>query len=492
MRHILATLAFVIALALSVAAQQSTPVETVDSLSSSAERDLNASIAELNALRDQIAAEKLPIAQEFTALEELVLRLRREQERVSRLVDSGALEITGINAEIKATQADLEYVGSLLDEYARTVETKINVCELQYLGEPIIRAKHAAENTTATLSEKFAQQLPLVKVSLSRLFDAIGGMRFPGVAVDLLGAVSEGQFAILGPVALFRSKSGIAGLVVPQTGSDKPLVRPLEGTAQLGLAALVETGTGSMPLDPSKGGALKALIQEWSLIHIFEKGGPIMWPLLICSILALGAVIERLIFLFNESRRRDSRAQERLFTEVGRGDIDAAIRISKDSKDYVVRALTYALEHKESSLPNALLFAQARELKRFKRGITVLDTVITLAPLLGLLGTVTGMMASFSIIGGDLNSPGAITGGIAEALIATAFGLGIAILSLLPFNYLNNKMDEATHDIESASTQLKLLVEGQPGRTPTPTPGPAPAPAKSSGAWQELVGAGKG
>ena len=108
-----------------------------------------------------------------------------------------------------------------------------------------------------------------------------------------------------------------------------------------------------------------------------------------------------------------------------------------------MRTLGYALEHSEKSLANALLYAQAQELKRFRRGIPILDTVITLAPLLGLLGTVTGMMGSFSLIGGELSAPGAITGGIAEALIATAFGLGIAITALLPFNFLNTKLDEA-------------------------------------------------
>ena len=87
-----------------------------------------------------------------------------------------------------------------------------------------------------------------------------------------------------------------------------------------------------------------------------------------------------------------------------------------------------------------------------------MDTVITLAPLLGLLGTVTGMMGSFSLIGGELSAPGAITGGIAEALIATAFGLGIAITSLIPFNYLTTKMEEADLEIESAATRLELLM----------------------------------
>ena len=102
-------------------------------------------------------------------------------------------------------------------------------------------------------------------------------------------------------------------------------------------------------------------------------------------------------------------------------------------------------------------------MKRFRRGIPALDTIITLAPLLGLLGTVTGMMGSFSLIGGELSTPGAITGGIAEALIATAFGLGIAITSLIPFNFLNTKMEAANTELESAATQMELLMNPQAG-----------------------------
>jgi len=271
--------------------------------------------------------------------------------------------------------------------------------------------------------------------------------------------VADGQFAVIRPVALFRAKSGAAGLVVPQSGSTNPLIRPLEGAMQLGLAALVDQGDGLLPLDPSRGGALKALVQRWSLIDIFIKGGPIMWPLLFASVLALATVLERLIFLMVERTRRDRKALNQFFVAVGNGAIDEAIRIGNSSKYFVVRALGYALEHKEQSLQSAVMYAQAREIKRYRRGIPILDTVITLAPLLGLLGTVTGMMGSFSLIGGDLSSPGTITGGIAEALIATAFGLGIAITSLLPFNFLNTKMEDARHEMDSAAAQLELMTQ---------------------------------
>jgi biopolymer transport protein ExbB len=315
------------------------------------------------------------------------------------------------------------------------------------------------------MTEKFGQQTAFAGMTLKRISDCVGGLRFPGVGVDQQGTVQDGEFAIIGPVALFRAKTGLAGLAVAQTGSDKPLIRPLEGALGVGLGTLVETGEGVLPLDPSRGGALKALVAKTNLIHIFEKGGPIMWPLLFASVLALGTVLERLVFLVRERMKRDPKALESFFTAVDQGDLDAAVAVGRASRFFVVRALGYALSHKEKSLASAVMYAQAQELKRFRRGIPILDTVITLAPLLGLLGTVTGMMGSFSLIGGDLSAPGAITGGIAEALIATAFGLGIAITSLLPFNFLNARTEEARHELESAATQLELMVHPAQNQT---------------------------
>ena len=215
---------------------------------------------------------------------------------------------------------------------------------------------------------------------------------------------------------------------------------------------------GYVTMPEKLSGKFKALLQKTSLIHIFKKGGPIMWPLLFASILAQGTVLERIIFLIGEQRKRDPQAMETFFSAVGQGNTEFAIRTSKESGFYVVRALGYALAHRERSLASALLYSQEMELKRFRRGIPILDMVITLAPLLGLLGTVTGMMGSFSVIGGELSTPGAITGGIAEALIATAFGLGIAITALIPFNLLNTRMEKARLEIESAATQLELLM----------------------------------
>jgi biopolymer transport protein ExbB len=445
---------------------QTTQGQVLSQLSQSAKQELDKSIVELNTLREQIATEKLPLAQELTAEEDKLIQCRQDYDKIMRLVDSGNLELASMKTEIKSRQDELSYIGNLLDEYARSFESKINICELQWgantCGQTLDAAKKATENNTLSMREKFERQLAFVKVSSDRLYDAIGGMRFPGVGVDMQGTVEDGQFTIIGPVALFQSKTGTtSGLVIPQSGSTKPLIRPLEGQMQTELAALTKNGEGFMPLDPTRGGALKAMVQKTSLVHIFKKGGPIMWPLLLAAVLALCTVLERIIFLLIVRLNRDSKGMEKFFAALEHGKVEEAIQVSKPSRFYVVRSLGYALVHKEKSLVNALMYAQEQEMKRFRRGIPILDTIITLAPLLGLLGTVTGMMGSFSLIGGELSSPGAITGGIAEALIATAFGLGIAITSLIPFNFLNTKMEEARIEIETAAKQLELLIVPQ-------------------------------
>ena len=202
------------------------------------------------------------------------------------------------------------------------------------------------------------------------------------------------------------------------------------------------------------------------MIQLFEKGGPVMWPLLLASIVALTVVIERVLFIVRERSSRQPAVVEEILASVERGDLAAAAALAEDSQDRVARTLTYALQHREGSLSNALLRAASRELRRFNRGLSILDTIVTLAPLLGLLGTVTGMIHAFGLLGGqELEAPTVITGGVAEALIATAFGLGIAITALIPFNYLNAHLEEARQELQDAATHLELLIS-KPGSPP--------------------------
>ena len=196
------------------------------------------------------------------------------------------------------------------------------------------------------------------------------------------------------------------------------------------------------------------------LMEYFRRGGPIMWPLLGTSCVAMSVVLERMVFIIRERRHRQPDLTARVLAVVEAGEVDEAIRLGHDARDFVVRTLVYGLFYRKRSFSQALLRAAHQELKRFNDGLPILDTIITLAPLLGLLGTVTGMIRAFGLVGGAaLEAPAAITGGIAEALIATAFGLGIAIATVIPFNYLTARLEDARHEIEDASTQVELLLK---------------------------------
>jgi len=126
------------------------------------------------------------------------------------------------------------------------------------------------------------------------------------------------------------------------------------------------------------------------------------------------------------------------------------------------RVLAAGLAHRNPSYSKAMEVAAQGEMPILKRRLVILDTIITLAPLLGLLGTITGMISSFGIMSDTgLGQPHAVTGGVAEALIATATGLLIAILTLIPYNYFTSRAEKEMEDIEYFASRLELALLGQ-------------------------------
>jgi len=239
------------------------------------------------------------------------------------------------------------------------------------------------------------------------------------------------------------------------------VLRKLDETMTPSIADLVNKLEGILPFDPSRGGALQEFLHKTSLIEMFLHGGPIMWPILLCSIVGVAMALDRIVFVLREKGRRQPKKVAALFEAVENGQLDKAVEIGKGSKDFVAHMLAYAISHRATNLPTAISKASQTEVKRFTRGLWVLDTVITMAPLLGLLGTVAGMMGSFQVLGASSESSGgtnAIVAGIAEALIATAFGLVIAIAALVPLNFLNEQIESVTHELDDAGRHLELLM----------------------------------
>jgi biopolymer transport protein ExbB len=243
---------------------------------------------------------------------------------------------------------------------------------------------------------------------------------------------------------------------VGQPGAPGAVTSPAAAGATSPAAAAATTPSPAVAATPEQPAGF--LAGNW-LIDKFHKGGPVMWPILIVSIVALTVVLERCIWWGGRWFRRDPKRIEKVFTAIENGDTAEASRLSRSSRDPVLRMLWNGLNHQHSSLEAALQVAAGIEIKRAGRFLVVMDTLVTLAPLLGLLGTITGLIKSFSFLGNEELAVQAVTGGIAEALIATACGLGIAIFALIPFNFFTSRVSNLEFELQTAATNLEVMLQ---------------------------------
>src|ERR1700726_29443 len=281
-------------------------------------------------------------------------------------------------------------------------------------------------------------------------------------------AVSPGALANpAAPLQLPTAVTSPAGLAVPES----------PGAATSPTATVTATLSAAPSEAPTKPSGLSSNF----LIDNFRKGGPIMWPILIVSIVGLTVVIERIFWWSGRWFRRDPKRIEKVFTAIETGDIAEASRLSRDSRDPVLRMIWNGLNHQHTSLQGALQVAAGIEIKRAGRFLVVMDTLVTLAPLLGLLGTITGLIKAFGALGNEEIAVVAVTGGIAEALIATACGLGIAIFALIPFNFFTSRVSNLEFELQTAATNLEVMLEAQNKQHPeVAIGGHTPSSAKGS------------
>ena len=197
-------------------------------------------------------------------------------------------------------------------------------------------------------------------------------------------------------------------------------------------------------------------------IHLIQAGGPVMYPLVICAVMSVAFMIERFITI-NRASADNEVLTEQVREHLQGGRVNDALAVCDQHPGPVAGLLANGIRNRNldsDSIERAMEELALRETPLLYRHLGILDTIITVAPLLGLLGTVTGMIKSFNVVGSaqGLNNPTAITGGVAEALLATATGLAIAIVTLVGYNYLTEKVKEIIADMEVRATQLMNIL----------------------------------
>ena len=297
--------------------------------------------------------------------------------------------------------------------------------------------------------------LSLALTSLAQAPAAPGAAAQTSPGAGAPAAAAPGAPAAMSPGAPAAAMSpGAAGATSPGAAAvTSPGAAAPATTAALSPAAENPPAPEAAP----SGGVLGS---NW-LIDKFHRGGPVMWPILLVSIVGLTVVIERIFWWTGRWFRRDPKRIEKVFTAIENGDTAEASRLSRGSRDPVLRMMWNGLNHQHTSLQGALQVAAGIEIKRAGRFLVVMDTLVTLAPLLGLLGTITGLIRSFSFLGNEELAVQAVTGGIAEALIATACGLGIAIFALIPFNFFTSRVSNLEFELQTAATNLEVMLGAQ-------------------------------
>jgi biopolymer transport protein ExbB len=191
-----------------------------------------------------------------------------------------------------------------------------------------------------------------------------------------------------------------------------------------------------------------------------------MYPLILCSILAIGIILER-AFTFRKATAIDP---EELLEEIKQsykpGDHGAAAaRLMEDAKTPYARIFARGLKNADRSaetIDMAMSQEAANEIPALENYLPGLRTIISIAPLLGLLGTIAGMIASFKEVArSGLSSPTAVMGGVSEALVSTATGIGVAVIGLIFYNYFGNLVKRFVEDMEYYGTELTNFLTGR-------------------------------
>lgn len=447
--------------------QQAEPEGNFDRASMSVQEKLEASLAELDALRDQIAEEKIPLSRKLSDLEAELVEVRREYQQTTRLLDSRTLDLSNLRTEIKKRKEEATYLSNLLGEYARNFESRLHIAEIQRYKDIVEEAKLAPENSNLSAEEVYKAQAKLIEVSLERLEEALGGTSFEGTAVDPSGLVKHGKFVMLGPIALFRSDDGQrVGTAEQRLGSLEPAIIEFGDPADTAAAAeFVMNKQGTLPVDPSLGNAHKIEQTKETLVDHIKKGGPVMYPIFtLAGAALLVAILKWLHMLF--IRTPGQKKINRLLDAVARHDEVEAKQKAKSIKGPVGKMLYAGVEHirQPVELVEEVMYEKVLATRlKLEKFLPFIAITAASAPLLGLLGTVTGIINTFKLItvfgSGDVKT---LSGGISEALITTEFGLIVAIPSLLLHAFLSRKAKSVVNQMEKAAVALVNQISKTP------------------------------
>jgi len=400
-----------------------------------AENDLKQAIADLEKTRQAIATEKPKLTEDFRKIEKELLEKRR-LVRIARLSkEDRAQELRQLQTDLSTRRQDANYLSSLLKDHALKTTTLSRPGSPNLKINPTIIAAEM-DNPSSALQERLA----ILDSSVTHVEELLGGSTAPGKAADPSGNISEGTFAALGPISYFLSDDkSSGGDVIPSKTAEIPHYIPGNESK---VSSLISGTSTTLPLDPTGGNARAMDEIDGGFIDMVNKGGLWVWPIMFLALLSLAFGLVKLA-QFSRFREPTDAWVTAILAALRTGDRDKALQLASERNHPagVVLAKLITVSENSTDLVEETLYEQLMSVQsKASSLLSVIAITAATSPLLGLLGTVSGMIATFNLItlfgSGD---PKPLAGGISEALITTLFGLVVAIPALILHAFLSRR-----------------------------------------------------
>ena len=418
-----------------------------------AEQRLEKALAEYAKIQEEINAARPKLGAKLDDVESEALRLRAEASNVARIKAGFDVEVSQLENERQSVIDNNNYIQStLLNEYIRRLELTIDPSEIPAYSESIrqslafLETEEEVDDTTI-----FESQLSIIGMALDRVESVIGGDTFAGSAI-VDGTLKEGQFALLGPVSYFSDGSGMVGITNGMI-ENRANIYLLDGYED-SISGTISDNSGTLPLDTTDGEALEGITHDISLAEEIALGGFVMFPILGLFTLAILIAVFKAVELFRV-KAADAKDIDVLLDHLRAGNNDAAMAHAKSVGGPVGEMLCTAVENASEDrevIEEVLYETIIKTQPKLERFLAFIAVVAATAPLLGLLGTVTGMIKTFKLITivgtGDARN---LSSGISEALITTKWGLIVAIPTLIMHALLNRKAKGVVGSMEQSA-----------------------------------------
>jgi len=433
MTRILPALALVLLLFSSMAG--SALAQGFEAQQSALDKRLEGALEQLSKERTRIAREKLPLSKDVSKLESEVASLRKQRERFQKVQDSSTIDLASLRKQVGALGDQDEFIKSRLGEFLRDFEGRLNIAELPRYEALTEAAKLSDKNVNLDAEAKRDTQVAVVAAALERLRDQLGGQRFEGEALGPDGVLTQGKFLALGPSVFYVSDDGsVSGLVENQLNAADPVVVRLPAVHDVALAGVAGSGAGRLPLDPTLGKALKVVKARKTVGEYIADGGVVGYVILALGFAALLLTTFKAIEILGFPVAGHESVDE-ILDDLAEGSQAAAAKRAAEIEGVAGEMLQTGVRHagESRSVLEELLFEKVLRVRpTLERFLPFLAITAAAAPLLGLLGTVIGMINTFQLITifgtGDAKS---LSSGISEALMTTALGLVVAIPTLI-------------------------------------------------------------